>query len=120
MEAATTELAASEGTGLSKRVFAKGTIHYPATDDRKAYDGTLYYVRSVIAENSAWDLRQYREEDLVFPNHSTIDQFFDDQKFEAYRRLGACAAKAALGPEPVVPATVRQLPPIEEAGKAQN
>ena len=61
------------------------------------YEGTLYYVRSVVAENSAWDLLHYRDEDGVFPNHSTFDQFFDDQKFEAYRRLGMWAASSALG-----------------------
>ena len=79
MEATAAELSASDGTGLSRRVFAKGTIRYPATNDHEAYDGTLYYVRSVVTENSAWDLRHYRDEDMVFPNHSTFDQFFDDQ-----------------------------------------
>jgi hypothetical protein len=120
MEATAAELAASDGTGLSRRVFARGTIHYPATDDHDAYDGTLYYVRSVVAENSAWDLRHYRDEDMVFPNDSTSDQFFDDQKFEAYRRLGMCAATAALLPEPLASATVTQLAPVEDAGEPRN
>jgi hypothetical protein len=120
METTAAELAASDGTGLSRRVFAKGTIHYPTINDREAYDGTLIYVRSVLAENSAWDLRLYRDEDMIFPNHSTLDQFFDDQKFEAYRRLGKCAATAALQPDPMVPATVTQLARIEEAGEPQN
>jgi hypothetical protein len=75
----------------SKAVCAKGTITYP--------DGTtghLLYVRSIVSEESPWDLLDYQVEDNVFPHHSTFDQFFDDQKFEAYRRLGMYAAGSAV------------------------
>ena len=54
----------------------------------------------MISATSAWDLQNYRLEDGMFPHHSTFDQFFHDQKFEAYRRLGMCAAESALGVAP--------------------
>jgi hypothetical protein len=104
MEPEAEQLAAADGTGLSRRVFARGKIKYPG-----GYEGTLYYVRSVVSEVSSWDLRNYRVEDGVFPNHSTLDQFFDDQKFEAYRRLGMCAAEAALTPDPPMVVSEREI-----------
>jgi hypothetical protein len=76
----------------SKAVCARGTIRYPGAGE----PGQLFYVRSVVTEDSPWDLANYQE-DGVFPHHSTFDQFFDDQKFEAYRRLGMWAATSALG-----------------------
>jgi hypothetical protein len=76
----------------SKAVCARGTILYPGDGE----PGQLFYVRSVVTEDSPWDLANYQE-DGVFPHHSTFDQFFDDQKFEAYRRLGMWAATSALG-----------------------
>jgi len=75
----------------SKAVCARGTITYPGA----AEPGALFYIRSVVSEDSPWDLANYQE-DGVFPHHSTFDQFFDDQKFEAYRRLGMWAASSAL------------------------
>jgi hypothetical protein len=86
----------AEGTSVpprSKAVCAIGTIQYP--DLPKDECGTLYYVRSVVSEDSPWDLQDYQAVDGVFPHHSTVDQFFDDQRFEAYRRLGWCAANRA-------------------------
>jgi hypothetical protein len=75
----------------SKAVCAKGTITYPGNSE----PGRLLYIRSVVTEDSPWDLANYQE-DGIFPHHSTFDQFFDDQQFEAYRRLGMWAANSAL------------------------
>jgi hypothetical protein len=97
------DLKEDTATGLSKRVCAEGTITYPG-----GQKGRLVYVRSVLSQSSAWDLQNYRLEDGLFPHHSTFDQFFDDQKFEAYRRLGMCAAENALGVTPEPGALVQQ------------
>ncbi len=76
----------------AKAVCATGTIQYPGD----ATPGCLIYIRSVVTDDSPWDLTNYQDEDAVFPHHGTSDQFFDDQKFEAYRRLGEYAASRAL------------------------
>jgi hypothetical protein len=54
------------------------------------------YVPTVFTENLPWDVRALKEEDKRFPHHSTLDQLFTDQKFEAYRMLGYCGAEAAM------------------------
>ena len=78
----------------SKAVCAEGTIRYPGEETA----GRLFYARSLVAEDSPWDVTDYQE-DGVFPHHSTFDQFFTDQHFEAYRRLGSCAAERAVALE---------------------
>jgi hypothetical protein len=37
----------------------------------------------------------YHDDDPTFPHHSTADQLYTDQKFEAYRALGWCAGNHA-------------------------
>jgi hypothetical protein len=109
-------LVEDETTGRSGVVCATGTIRYRGADPRMNAEGTLIYVRSTVSDSSPWDLREYQVVDGIFPHHSTFDQFFDDQKFEAYRRLGLCAAASAyaLAHEPVATgATVTQLAPME-------
>ncbi len=103
-------------TGRSGVVCATGTIRYRGPEPKANAEGTLIYVRSSVSDASPWDLREYQVVDGLFPHHSTLDQFFDDQKFEAYRRLGLCAAASAyaLAHEPVpAGATVTQLAPLE-------
>jgi hypothetical protein len=98
-------------------VCATGTIRYPAADPAKRPEGTLVYVRSVVSDTSPWDLQEYQVVDGVFPHHSTFDQFFDDQRFEAYRRLGMCAAGSAMELQPTAAIKVggrfvTQAPPV--------
>ncbi len=42
------------------------------------------------------DLRSYAARNLHFPHDSTLDQFFTDEQWESYRRLGECAAAAVI------------------------
>ena len=57
-----------------------------------------------MTEDLPWDVQAFRAGDPVFPHHSTLDQLFTDQKFEAYRMLGyvagrsACAAMSGAAP----------------------
>jgi hypothetical protein len=77
------------------------TIRFPV--DREADDeeekepvvGTLVYVRNALTGEVPWDVRAHHEADPRFPNNSTVDQLYTDQKFEAYRVLGSRAAKRA-------------------------
>jgi hypothetical protein len=87
---------------------SSGTIEYPAVDGEPCVTGTLVYARSVVTDHAPWQIRSFQTTDPMFPHHSTMDQFFDDQKFEAYRRLGMCAAQSALGVTPEPAALVQQ------------
>jgi hypothetical protein len=62
---------------------------------RDGHEGKLIYVRNALTEGVPWDVRAHHEADPRFPNNSTVDQLYTDQKFEAYRVLGSRAAKRA-------------------------
>jgi hypothetical protein len=100
------EIIPDEKTRISKTSHTIGTIRYRATpaggiapgDDagRREYTGKLVYCRTAVTEDAPWDVRAYHEKSRRFPYHSTLDQLFDDQKFEAYRALGAHTAREAV------------------------
>jgi choline dehydrogenase-like flavoprotein len=47
------------------------------------------------------DLRSYAARNVQFPHDPTFDQFFTDEQWECYRRLGECTAAAAIrAPDP--------------------
>ena len=58
--------------------------------------GTIVYAPTVMTGDLPWDVHAFRERDEAFPHHSTLDQLFTDQKFEAYRVLGYYAAHSAM------------------------
>jgi hypothetical protein len=68
-----------------------GTISYPG-----GLTGQLVYVRNTITAGVPWDAKAYHRADPRFPHNSTVDQFYTDQKFEAYRVLGATAGRQAV------------------------
>jgi hypothetical protein len=90
-----------DAEGVAKARCAVGTLTYmrsdpPVTGKIAPVTGKIVYVPTVFTENLPWDVRALKEEDDRFPHHSTLDQLFTDQKFEAYRMLGYCGAKAAM------------------------
>jgi MFS family permease len=80
--------------GVAKSRCAAGTLTYMRSDP--PVKGKIVYVPTVFTENLPWDVRALKGEDNRFPHHSTLDQLFTDQKFEAYRILGYCGAEAAM------------------------
>jgi hypothetical protein len=97
------EIIPDKKTRISKTSVVVGRIRYratpaggiaPGTGD---YMGVLVYCRTAVTEDAPWDVRAYHEKSRRFPYHSTLDQLFDDQKFEAYRALGAHTARKAVG-----------------------
>jgi hypothetical protein len=84
-------LAPDEKTHMAKSDVVEGTISYP--------DGTrgrLLYVRNAMTAAAPWDAQAYQRADPRFPHNSTVDQLYTDQKFEAYRVLGARAGAKAV------------------------
>jgi hypothetical protein len=114
MEADAVELAEDAATQRARRACVRGRITFPPTrDGDEAVEGTLFYVRSLVTDDAPWQVLAYQQSHSVFPHHSTLDQFFDDERFEAYRALGEHVARTAVGlerlhepppPSPVEPA----------------
>jgi hypothetical protein len=80
--------------GVAKARCAAGTLTYLRS--APPVTGRIVYVPTVYTENLPWDVRALKKEDKRFPHHSTLDQLFTDQKFEAYRILGYCGAVDAM------------------------
>jgi hypothetical protein len=68
---------------LSRAHCAAGTITYS-----NGSRGYLIYLKSSITGDEDIGIEQYRSEHLEFPHESTGDQFFSEDQFESYRRLG--------------------------------
>ncbi|MDD3591269.1 MAG: hypothetical protein PHO65_01350 [Sulfurovum sp.] len=68
---------------ISDKAFVKGKIIYQ--------DGTeaeLIYINTVMTNDLPEDLYSYHRTNPKFPDQTTLDQFFDETQFEAYRELG--------------------------------
>jgi hypothetical protein len=76
---------------LSRKCCALGKIVYP-----DGPTGVFVYVRSVVTRSAPYDVQAFRINDPAFPHHSTFDQLYTDQKFEAYRELGTHACEEAI------------------------
>jgi len=69
-------------------------IHYPeAADGRPEATGLFLYLKLSITGNESELIRRYRTICPDFPHQSTLDQFFGEEQFEAYRELGVHVAE---------------------------
>jgi hypothetical protein len=41
-----------------------------------------------VTKHAPWDVRAYKLRNPKFPNDSTLEQLYGDEKFESYRALG--------------------------------
>ena len=78
--------------GLAKRGFALASIKYP--DQEQC--GFLVYIKATMIDRLPSDLYAYKAQNPEFPDQSTLDQFFDEDQFEAYRELGYRLVKRML------------------------
>jgi hypothetical protein len=75
--------------GLSRSHFRFCRIHYPSAGRGSPVEyGYLLYVKLSLTGNEGEFIRRYRHDEPAFPHHSTADQFFTEEQFEAYRSLG--------------------------------
>jgi len=72
-----------DAKGNSKLHHAIGRIDY----GRGEY-GWLIYIKNSLTGREGESILKYRAVEKLFPHHSTGDQFFDEEQFEAYRELG--------------------------------
>ena len=77
----------------SRAHFAVGRIIYPEDSTGVRPVGYLVYVKLSVTGNEPDAVNYYRMKDAAFPHDPTLtDQVFDEDQFEAYRRLGEHAA----------------------------
>ena len=80
-------------TGESARHYAIGNIFaLPGKGEAKEWIGHFIYVKASVtaqktksAEEAIYQYKSYHPD---FPHESTVDQFFDAEQWEAYRKLG--------------------------------
>lgn len=70
--------------GYSQKHFVVGHIKY----HRRCKEGILIYIKSSITNDEPVDVKEYAHNNKHFPHQTTADQFFDEQQFESYRKLG--------------------------------
>lgn len=80
-----------EGTKWSEKRFAVGQIDYGGGEH-----GVLIYVKASMKETEATPVLQYKSSHPAFPHETTGDQFYAEDQFESYRRLGQDAGAEAF------------------------
>jgi hypothetical protein len=68
-------------------------VHYPAQGGMPAGMGLILYLKLSVTGNEPELIRRYRILNADFPHQTTLDQFFDEEQFECYRRLGVHVAE---------------------------
>ena len=81
------DLRPDPATRYGKTHFHLCRIHYPEGV------GLLLYIKLSVTGNESELIRRYRINNPDFPHQTTLDQFFDQEQFEAYRQLGVHAAE---------------------------
>jgi len=72
---------------FSKWHCAIGDILYK-NSDRHGHNGILVYIKSSLTSDESPDVLNYKTEHSSFPHQTTVDQWFTESQFEAYRTLG--------------------------------
>ncbi|MBZ9814757.1 patatin-like phospholipase family protein [Mesorhizobium sp. CA7] len=74
-------------------------VHYPDEGvGRPAAMGLILYLKLSLTGDEIELLKRYRAIHPDFPHQSTIDQFYDEEQFEAYRQLGVHVAEGMFSP----------------------
>lgn len=68
-------------------------VHYPRAGDQPAGTGLILYLKLSVTGNELELIKTYRALNPDFPHQATLDQFFDEEQFEAYRQLGVHVAE---------------------------
>jgi hypothetical protein len=92
------------------RPFQLATVMYPACPEEglPALEGRLLYIKSCRLPEMTIDVRGHAFEDEEFPADTTADQFFNESKFESYRKLGEFIGDRAMKMEEKALITFRE------------
>jgi hypothetical protein len=73
-------------------------VNYPAAGSHPGGQGLILYLKLSVTGNELEIVRRYRILHPDFPHQTTLDQFFDEEQFEAYRQLGVHVAEGLFSP----------------------
>jgi hypothetical protein len=62
-------------------------LGWPSTP-KAGRTGRLVWIKPSVIRPDTPDVRQYHRQNLAFPHQTTMDQWYDESQFEAYRQLG--------------------------------
>jgi len=98
--------------GPAKAHCVVGRITYPALGEGKDVRGWILYLKSGLTGDEPEDVKQYKASHSLFPQESTMNQFFTESQFESYRRLGLHVVESAFEnvPKAQVPAAEQDPP----------
>jgi hypothetical protein len=72
-----------------------GKIRYAPRNGSRTEDlGWMVYVKLACTGGEPGYVSDYQRQNPNFPHETTADQIYDEAQFEAYRRLGECAAES--------------------------
>lgn len=71
-------------TEMGRAHVVEGIIRYPGASQV----GRLIYIKTALTGDEPTDIRQYKMQNPKFPQQPTSDQFFTEEQFESYRKLG--------------------------------
>lgn len=89
-----------DAQGMVQRHYAIGTIHYPSTLTATETTGHLIVLKSSLHCGDAETVRMFAAGHAAFPHETTADQFFAEEQYEAYRRLGQNLAEQLVREQP--------------------
>lgn len=94
-----TDLQLVNGYSTNYGVLVKIDYTPDVTDPARKQLGWMLYLKLAMLGTESSYVLDYRRENPLFPHQTTLDQFFDESQFEAYRKLGQCAAENFLSQE---------------------
>lgn len=78
--------------GQTKHHAALLRVFYRGEEDAKAWNGRkhswILYLKASLNGDEPADIQTYHAACPDFPNQSTLDQFFNEEQWESYRKLG--------------------------------
>ena len=70
---------------MAKQSYLVADVDY---HDGSSTPAKLVYIKTTLSKHIAADIHGYKRMHADFPDQTTVDQFFDEVQFEAYRELG--------------------------------
>lgn len=93
-----TELRPDTASRFSQSHSMMCRVHYPPVGNDPGGTGLILYTKLSMTGDEMELLKRYRSANPDFPHQTTLDQFFDEEQFEAYRRLGVHVAEGLFHP----------------------
>jgi len=73
-----------------------GRIRFLDHETGEVAEGYIVVCKATVIEKTPWAVKAYHEKYPKFPNHSTTDQLFDGDRFDAYQALGEFTAERGV------------------------